>query len=311
MDVDQVTDELYAVPPAGFTAARNAAADRARLAGDTAVAARIRKLRRPTLAAWLANLLTREYPDETRALLDLGQAMRAARDELDGAQLRALTAQRRAVVTALTRQARQAATRAGQPVGEGPLRELEETLEAVLADEQAADAFATGRLTSAQGPRPEAAPDAAPGETRSAEPRKPEPRKPGKAARAPAGNGRKADQQARKAEQARAAEQRRRRLAEARRRTAEAERAATAAEAEATAARRELEQATAQRERLERTVEELTARLEQARKDARAAAAAERTARGRVESTDRAARAARGRARDAAEYQRHLDSKAA
>jgi hypothetical protein len=30
-----------------------------------------------------------------------------------------------------------------------------------------------------------------------------------------------------------------------------------------------------------------------------------------VESTDRAARAARGRARDAAEYQRHLDSKAA
>src|SRR5579884_1301289 len=79
VEYEQVADELYGLPPSQFTPARNTAAERARVAGDRKLADRIRRLRRPTTAAWLANLLTREYPDETGVLLQLGRGLREAR----------------------------------------------------------------------------------------------------------------------------------------------------------------------------------------------------------------------------------------
>ena len=297
MDADQVADELYGLLPSQFVAARDDAVARARADGDARAAARIKALRRPTLGAWLADLLVREHPEESRALLELGAGLRAAQDALDGPELRELTAKRRAVVAALSRQARQAATRAGLTVGEGPLQDLEEHLQAVLTDQELADEFATGRLSTTRSPGTARPPSA----TRSAAP-----------AAAPTPTRTPAPAEARAQARPTAAPPRpdRERLrAEARKRTAEAERDAREAQAAATAARRELDRATARRERLQRQVDDLVERLEQTRDQERQAATDERKARTRVETTDRRARRAQGQARDAAAHQEHLDRK--
>ncbi|QMU70717.1 hypothetical protein [Streptacidiphilus sp. P02-A3a] len=280
-DVEQIAEGLYGLPPPEFTAAREAAAARARAAGEPAAAERVHRLRRPTQAAWLANLLVREYPDEVRALLELAAGLRAAQDRLDGAQLRELARRRQAVVAALTRQAGQAAARAGLAVGEGPLAELEQTLHAVLTDPAVASAFATGRLTSARDPG-RAAGGGGPPAARA-------PRAPVKALRT-------------------GDEQRRSQARQLSDRTAEAARSAEAAAAEA---REQLERVTERRARRLARIEELTGRLDRARAEERAAATEERDARARVEVTDREARRARGRARDAADRLRHLDQRAA
>ncbi|MDX3071620.1 hypothetical protein ACIP98_06555 [Streptomyces sp. NPDC088354] len=145
-DLDAVADALYALAPEDFTAARDEHVRNARRSGDRALAARIAGLRRPSLAAWAGNLLVREHGDEVAALLGLGEALRRAHRDLDGAQLRALGRQQRALVDALGQQAARLAADAGRPLAEAALDEVRGTLHAALADAGAARAWATGRL---------------------------------------------------------------------------------------------------------------------------------------------------------------------
>lgn len=63
MDVGEVVIELYGLAPEQFTAARNRVAKAAGDAGDGPGSAAIKALRKPTLAAWLANLLVRAQPE--------------------------------------------------------------------------------------------------------------------------------------------------------------------------------------------------------------------------------------------------------
>jgi len=145
----EVADELYTLAPAAFRAARDERAAQARAAGDTDLAAAIRKLRRPTVSAWLVNLLVREDPSQVDELLELGASLREAQQALAGDRLRELSGQRRRLVTALTQEARRLAERAGQPLSAQAEREVQETLEAALADPGIAEAVRSGRLTSA------------------------------------------------------------------------------------------------------------------------------------------------------------------
>jgi hypothetical protein len=145
----QVADELYALAPAAFTAARDERAGQARASGDAGLAAEIRKLRRPTVSAWLVNTLVREAPGQVGELLELGESLRAAQQALDGDRLRDLSAQRRQLVTAATQEAKQLAAQAGQAVSAQVEREVQETLEAALAGPAIADAVRSGRLTRA------------------------------------------------------------------------------------------------------------------------------------------------------------------
>ncbi|SEL29467.1 hypothetical protein [Streptacidiphilus jiangxiensis] len=149
---DEATDALYALPPSEFTAARNEAADRAKQAGDRALAQRIAALRRPTAAAHALNRLARAHPDQVEQLRALGRGLRDAQARLQGPRLRELAAQRTALVQAVATQARQEAAQAGQPVGGQAADELDQTLRAVLADEAAAEVFAAGRLAHALAP---------------------------------------------------------------------------------------------------------------------------------------------------------------
>ncbi|MDQ1360885.1 MAG: hypothetical protein QOJ44_1262 [Acidimicrobiaceae bacterium] len=148
MNPDTIANELYGLRPEEFTAARDARAAAARRDGDRELASAIKKLRRPTPAAWLVNLLAREYPDRIVRLLELGSHMRQAQSALAAADLRRLSRERRTVVGGLVSDARDLARSAGQSVSEASWRELETTLEAALADADAGKAIQTGRLTT-------------------------------------------------------------------------------------------------------------------------------------------------------------------
>ncbi|WP_439680608.1 hypothetical protein [Embleya sp. MST-111070] len=149
VDEDTIVDELYGLTPDEFVAARDAHAHTARVAGDRALAGRIGDLRRPVLAAWLANLLAREHRDEIDAFLRLGAAMRDAQEQLQGPELRELSRQRHRVIDALQQQALALAAAHGHPtVGDTALRDLQDTLNTALADPEAAQRLAAGRLTT-------------------------------------------------------------------------------------------------------------------------------------------------------------------
>ncbi len=149
MDLDTVVNELYGLLPEDFAAARKTRAGEAQGAGDRELAAAIRQLRRPTTSAWLANLLVRERPEEITALLELGAAMRKAQTDLAGAEMRRLSRRRQDVVAPLRDAARQLARDLGREVSESTIRELEETLDAAIADSEARAALASGHLASA------------------------------------------------------------------------------------------------------------------------------------------------------------------
>ncbi|MGW6359960.1 hypothetical protein ACWFR5_33545 [Streptomyces sp. NPDC055092] len=146
MDADDVAEELYRLPPVQFTAARNARAAEAKRAGDAATARRIAAFRKPSLAAWVSNLLAREK-EEAGQLLELAEALREAHRTLDPEQFRTLSHQQHVVVAGLARQAGGLARQAGQPVSPSVLHEVEQILHAALADPEVAEQWATGRLT--------------------------------------------------------------------------------------------------------------------------------------------------------------------
>ena len=146
MNLEQVADELYALAPAAFTAARDEQAGPSRAAGDACVAGEIKKLRLPTASAWLVNLLAREDSGQVDDLLELGQSLREAQQALDGDRLRELSAERRRLVAALTQEVQRLAAEAGQAVSAQVEREVQDTLEAALAEEGMADAVLSGRL---------------------------------------------------------------------------------------------------------------------------------------------------------------------
>lgn len=145
----EVADELYGLPPADFTAARDDLARVARAAGRREDAAAIKKLARPTTSAWLVNQLSREAADGLGRLFAVADALQEAQRTLAGDRLRELSAQRRLVVSELLPVAAAVADRAGQPASPAVLEEVRATLEAAVADNAARDAVRSGRLTRA------------------------------------------------------------------------------------------------------------------------------------------------------------------
>jgi hypothetical protein len=97
MDVEAAVLELYGLAPKEFTAARNRLAKAAKDQGDVRGSEAVRALRKPTLAAWLANQLVRADPDGIDDLTELGEELRAAHLSADGARLRQLTPRCRSV----------------------------------------------------------------------------------------------------------------------------------------------------------------------------------------------------------------------
>jgi hypothetical protein len=103
VDLPDEAQALLALPPARFTAERDAVAARLAATGDPAASA-VRKLRRPVGLAWVLNRLALELPRELEALLAAGDEVRAGtRRAVSGAGAGAL----RAAEQALRERARQ------------------------------------------------------------------------------------------------------------------------------------------------------------------------------------------------------------
>jgi chromosome segregation ATPase len=140
-----MADELYAARPEEFVARRNELATEAK-GEDNALAAEIKKLAKPTTAAWVVNMLVRHEADQVEQILSLGAALREAQESMAGEDLRQLGRQRRQLTAAVTRQARALAAELGQKVGEQVATQVEETLHAAMVDEDAAKAVRLGLL---------------------------------------------------------------------------------------------------------------------------------------------------------------------
>lgn len=138
-----VADELYALTPTEFTAARNS---RAKETSNRELAANIRALRKPSPAAWVANALVRYRAGEIDDALALGASMREAQDDLDRDTLSTLSRQRRQLVAAVAQDGGKLAASLGQTVSAGVLDEVGQTLQAAMTDPDAAEALKTGRL---------------------------------------------------------------------------------------------------------------------------------------------------------------------
>ncbi|QPP09780.1 hypothetical protein G4Z16_28970 [Streptomyces bathyalis] len=303
MELDDVADELYGLRPQEFTAARDDRARRARAGGQRELAASIRALHRPTLAAWASNLLVREQGQQVAPLLRLGEELRGAHRNLDGAQLRTLSHQQHQLVNALTEQAGRLAADAGQPLSPQARHEVAQTLHAVLADPDAAQEWAAGRLakplTATPGfeaaAREAAATPTARRETKAAAGTRPGTARKGTDARPrkqteKAGKGQRTrrDQKADKAAKAKQAEDARK-----------AARAAREAADQARRRRREADQASKEKAAARAAREEAEERLGRLRAEVREAEEARKHSRSREKEAERSEREARRRAEDA------------
>ncbi|WP_104107327.1 hypothetical protein [Nocardioides sp. 616] len=144
----QAADELYSLPLAEFTSARDRRAKDLK-GSDPKLSVRIKSLRKPSLAAWVVNLLVRREAEQVEQLLAVGAALREAQANLVGEELRALTRQRRQVTAAVTGRARSLAAEAGQRVTDSVADHVEATLTAAVLDADAAEAVRSGLLVAA------------------------------------------------------------------------------------------------------------------------------------------------------------------
>lgn len=146
MSFEELTDELYAQPPAGFVARRDELAREAKTGGDKDLAARIRALRRPTTGAWYLNAAARSSLTSLRELLNLGHDLREAQSGGDFAAVRALAAKRNPLVARVVRDTAAHLATIGVTATASGLDEVRGTLAGVLADPAVAELVEQGRL---------------------------------------------------------------------------------------------------------------------------------------------------------------------
>jgi hypothetical protein len=144
-----IAEELYSLPPTEFTGTRNQWAKHTRADGDPELAKRVGELRKPSVSAWVVNMMMRHQGEQMAQVLDLGASLRQAQSDLDGDALRELTRQRRQLTTAVTHQGRTLAAELGQKVTETVADQVQSTLHAAMVDEQAAAAVRSGMLVAA------------------------------------------------------------------------------------------------------------------------------------------------------------------
>ncbi len=145
-DLLAIADELYALPLGEFTPARDV---RVKALRGTDLAAPVKALRKPSLAAWVVNLLVRRETGQVDQVLEVGAALREAQAEMSGEELRALTRQRRQLTAAVTQQARSLARDEGVKVTSAVSDQVEATLTAAILEEACGKAVRSGLLVTA------------------------------------------------------------------------------------------------------------------------------------------------------------------
>ena len=140
-------DRLYDLPLADFTAARDRLAAELRDRGDREGRAEVKKLRRPTLAAWVVNQLVRHHRGDVQQVLSVGDEVRAAqRGRLSAGAIREITLRRRRAIDRVLDVAEEVLTEADHAAGRSTLDRVGETMMAATVDEDSAEAVRAGRL---------------------------------------------------------------------------------------------------------------------------------------------------------------------
>ena len=150
--LDERLDEVYRTHPGGFVAARDRLVKELRAAGDREAAERVRKLRRPTVAAWLVNRAALSAPKAVEGFAEASRRLEDAQvraleggDE-GGSEWRGAAAREREAAAAVLAAAEAAAREDGHPATKRALELVDETLRAASADEDLRGRVVAGRV---------------------------------------------------------------------------------------------------------------------------------------------------------------------
>ena len=140
-------DELYQLPLAEFTAARNELAARLKQSGRANDANLVKALSKPPVSAWAVNQLYWNHREEFDALLAAGRRFHKASLAGKTADLRASLDARRATLSQLADLATSLLSAAGHNPSLETIRRITTTLEALSAQSPSADGPTLGRLS--------------------------------------------------------------------------------------------------------------------------------------------------------------------
>lgn len=149
MDLSEIAQDLYSVPPGEFIAARKESVAAARAAGDHPLSRAIGELRRPSAAAAVINLLARGSEDLLQEVADLGEDLREAQEQGDGTRLRELNDERKALLRRVAAEGAELARDHDVSFSSAVANGVEETIKAALANPEASRAVQAGLLVSA------------------------------------------------------------------------------------------------------------------------------------------------------------------
>jgi hypothetical protein len=155
---DDEIDRLYGLALEEFIPARDALSKELRDTGRRGEATAIKKLPKPTLAAWAVNQAVRSQPRAARELWEAGDALAAAQEAVlsgkgSGADLREASERERAAVDPLVDAARGLLTASGGDLSETTIDRVRATLQAAAIDVDAREDVAAGRAVRERAPR--------------------------------------------------------------------------------------------------------------------------------------------------------------
>jgi hypothetical protein len=142
-ELADIAVELYTGSPTDFVTARNA---RAADTDDPALAALIRALKKPSVAAWVVNVFAHERGSQLAEALQLAEELREAQEDLDARALAQLGRDRRALTNRLAADAAELAEARGQRISASTREAVQQTISAAFFDPTAAAAVASARL---------------------------------------------------------------------------------------------------------------------------------------------------------------------
>lgn len=149
-------DDLYRQHPSEFVAARDELVKGLRSDGDREEADRVKKLKRPSAAAWPLNVVALAQPKPLRAFAKASQALEKAQQAaLEGGdkeveKWRTAAAREREAAQAVIDASERAASEAGHPATTQALDLVDGTLRAAAADPELRERVLAGRLEREQ-----------------------------------------------------------------------------------------------------------------------------------------------------------------
>ena len=143
--------DLYGLPLDEFVPKRTELEKRLRREGDRERAAAVRKLPKPSVAAWAVNQASRCRPKERGALLAASEELRDVQERLlagdaSAADLEKAVAAQREAIDGLVEAASGLLTSEGKSMGDGTLVRVRETFAAVATDPELAELVEAGTL---------------------------------------------------------------------------------------------------------------------------------------------------------------------